>query len=203
MLNLVVQLLRQVIEMVNKFGFVYITINKINGKRYVGKCEYARLNGWKNYLGSGKYLKEDIKTFGKENFTRVILDECDNDDELCEVEEYYIRMFKAVESDNFYNMKYSAKGGDTFTNHPDKDGIRKKKSYNSTGERNPMYGVEKSDLMIRSVKEANSKPIEIDGVRYGSITEASNKLGLNLTTICYRLDTPKFTNYIRLKKNDK
>lgn len=57
--------------------------------------------------------------------------------------------------------------------------------------------------MINSVKKSNSRPIEIDGIRYNSLTDASKILGIGLTTIAYRLDSDKFENYIRvLPKND-
>ena len=40
------------------YGFVYITTNKINGKKYIGMCKSSHE---KNYLGSGKILREAIE----------------------------------------------------------------------------------------------------------------------------------------------
>lgn len=57
------------------YGFVYMTTNKINNMKYIGKCEYSRKNGWKNYLGSGTYFKRALATYGREAFTREILAE--------------------------------------------------------------------------------------------------------------------------------
>ena len=48
---------------------IYITTNLINGKIYIGQC-YA---GKRWYLGSGVYLKNAVKLYGKENFKREIL----------------------------------------------------------------------------------------------------------------------------------
>ena len=79
-----------------------------------------------------------------------------------------------------------------------KEETRKLKQKIFSGENNPMYGKEKTDKMINSVKEANSKPIEIDGKKYKSITEASDVIGVKKTTITYRLDSKNFKTYKRL-----
>ena len=61
-----------------------------------------------------------------------------------------------------------------------------------------MYGVKKNDYTIKRIKEANSKPIMIDNIEYKSMTEASDRLGIGISTISYRLNSEGFTNYIRL-----
>jgi hypothetical protein len=59
-----------------------------------------------------------------------------------------------------------------------------------------MYGREKSELMINRVKEVNSKPVSIDGKVYSSLTEASNELGMGVSTVSYRLKAKSFTDWI-------
>lgn len=163
--------------------------------RYIGKCQYGRKNSWKTYLGSGVYLKRAINKYGKESFYKIIIDEAENDEELREIEEYYILMFDAVNNKDFYNIKYTSIGGDTFTNNPNKEHTRKLKSINSTGSKNGMYGRPKSKKIIDSIKLANSKPIQIDNIYYSSRTEASEKLKIPISTICYRLNSINYTNY--------
>jgi len=56
-----------------KFGFVYLIINTQNGKGYVGCKQYyigkaKKESKWQTYMGSSKYLKEDIKKIGKKHF---------------------------------------------------------------------------------------------------------------------------------------
>ena len=56
-----------------KFGFVYLIINTQNGKGYVGCKQYyigkaKKESKWESYMGSSKYLKEDIKKIGKKHF---------------------------------------------------------------------------------------------------------------------------------------
>ena len=45
---------------------IYVTTNKINGKKYIGKHQTSDLND--NYLGSGILLKQAIKKYGKKKF---------------------------------------------------------------------------------------------------------------------------------------
>lgn len=68
------------------FGFVYLISNKANQRKYVGrkyfwsyrtppgkKRKVKQESDWKKYYGSCPELKEDIKKYGKENFSREIL----------------------------------------------------------------------------------------------------------------------------------
>lgn len=92
------------------YGFIYITTNLINGKRYIGKKKYSGC--WKSYLGSGIELQAAIKKYGKENFAREIIDEATSYDELNEKEKYWIRHFDAIHSDQFYNIAAGGDGGE-------------------------------------------------------------------------------------------
>ena len=70
----------------NYFGFVYCITNKTTGRRYIGrkylwsfrtppgkKRRVKQESDWKKYYGSCPELKEDIKKYGKEIFSREIL----------------------------------------------------------------------------------------------------------------------------------
>lgn len=185
------------------YGCVYITTNHVNNKKYIGKCLYDRINNWENYLGSGKELKEDIKKYGKHNFSKQVIDEAGNKEDLERLEEYYISKYNAVVSDEYYNLKYSAVGGDTFTHNPNKENIRQIHSNNAKAENNPQYEQEKTDRFLESVKKANSKPVSIGGLEYPSAIEASRQLGIKPTTVHYRLDSDSYPSYIRLVPKEK
>lgn len=89
------------------YGFIYETTNLINGKKYIGK--HKRTQNLEDpddlwYLGSGNLISKAIREYGVENFSRCILCECNNDEELNLMEEYYINSCNAVTNSNYYNM---------------------------------------------------------------------------------------------------
>jgi hypothetical protein len=70
----------------DNFGFVYLITNQSNGRKYLGrkyfwsfrkppgkKRKVKQESDWKRYYGSCFELKEDVKKYGKETFSRVIL----------------------------------------------------------------------------------------------------------------------------------
>lgn len=87
-----------------QYGFIYITTNNINGKRYIGQCKYQQNRDWQTYLGSGTILKKAIKKYGKENFSREIICNAFSREELIELEIHFILEYDAVNNSNFYNM---------------------------------------------------------------------------------------------------
>ena len=96
----------------NYYGFVYLTTNKINGKRYIGQRYYDTKEKWKLYLGSGKILKDAIKKYGRDNFTVEILENCKTKEILNDKEKYWIKKYNAVVDDSFYNIAIGGDGGD-------------------------------------------------------------------------------------------
>lgn len=96
-------------EVIDPYGFIYITTNMINGKRYIGQKKFDGGSRWKSYLGSGHYLMKAIKKYGKNNFIRNIVDIAYSFDELNEKEKAWIDNYNAVDSEDFYNR---IEGGD-------------------------------------------------------------------------------------------
>lgn len=87
------------------YGFIYKTTNIINGKIYIGQRVYS-VHTYQNdyYLGSGTILKQAIKKYGRENFIREILVECETLDEMNTMEEYYIKLFNSNNREIGYNI---------------------------------------------------------------------------------------------------
>lgn len=82
-------------------GYIYLTTNKINNKKYVGrKTSNVFIE---SYLGSGRHLKNAIKKYGKENFHVEVLEEVNDKYQLIPREMYWIAHFNAVEDNMFYN----------------------------------------------------------------------------------------------------
>lgn len=127
------------------YGFIYITTNLLNGKKYIGMCKYSHE---KNYLGSGKLLKEAIKKYGEKNFKREVLEVCETFESMCQSEEKWIEKYDAVNNKNFYNLVEGGFGGSSeylkkywseFTREERKY-CRKWYKRDLSGVNNPMYG---------------------------------------------------------------
>jgi nucleoside diphosphate kinase len=108
-------------------GFVYIIVNKVSGRKYIGKklAKFSKTgykmvtlkNGtkkrkkikkqidsdWLDYWGSSVELTKDIQALGTENFTREILFFCNSKSECSYVEarEQFVR--RVLESKDYYN----------------------------------------------------------------------------------------------------
>jgi len=111
--------------------YIYKTTNLVNGKIYVGKCENVpEKTNW--YLGSGDLLQKAFKKYGKENFKKEILEICDTKEKLNEREIFWIKKLKLPNFKIGYNITTGGTGGDTISNHPNKDELLKIWSLNTT-----------------------------------------------------------------------
>ena len=126
------------------YGFIYCTTNLINGKKYIGQHKYCGKID-KYYLGSGVALNGAIKKYGRENFKREIICECKTLEELNEKEVYYINLWDAVNSKNFYNLGLGGNGmhGNNWWHYATPEQIKHAndiRSMKMSGKNNPFYG---------------------------------------------------------------
>jgi group I intron endonuclease len=125
------------------YGFIYITTNLINGKKYIGQRKF---NQWKTYLGSGTVFKKSLAKYGKESFNRDIIAFSYSQKESNELEKKLIKKYNAVLNDNFYNIADGGKQSNTVAGKTSEEikEIRKKQSNSLKGKllgiKNPMYG---------------------------------------------------------------
>ena len=89
-------------------GLIYCTTNLVDGKKYIGKQWDDNKN---YYLGSGIYLNRAIKKYGKQNFKKEILKSNITDfQELSYWEKYFINLFDAYNSQDYYNLTFGGDG---------------------------------------------------------------------------------------------
>lgn len=177
---------------------VYKIQCKVNDKVYYGRSQEVekRWRSHKNSLRRGIHnnlnLQNDWDKHGEDSFIFEVIHETPYPKGAEDLEQFFIDT-----TANKYNIADAKQGGDVMTNNPRREETKKLKSKIFSGKGNPMYGKPKTQKMIDSVKEANSKPVEVDGVRYGSLKEASDKLGVKHTTVNYRLQSKsrKFENW--------
>lgn len=90
--------------------YIYKITNKINGKIYVGRHKTYKEESFDRYWGSGPLIKQAIKKYGKENFTKEILEECTKDT-VADREIYWIDKLGARIGN--YNLTSGGPGGDS------------------------------------------------------------------------------------------
>ena len=90
------------------YGYIYKTTNLITGKIYVGQHKAKTFD--KKYFGSGKYLKNALTKYGKDNFKIEVLCECDSFVDLNKAEVYYIDYYNAVDHLVGYNICIGGQG---------------------------------------------------------------------------------------------
>jgi len=147
------------IEIVDPYGFIYITTNMINGKRYIGQRKFY--GNWKEYLGSGILLTRAIKKHGKENFIRNIIAISYSEEEINTLEKIWIENYDAVKSDSFYNIADGGFAGNTYAGKTEEEMniIKTKISIANKGENNVLYGKHHSDKTKRKISEATKGKI--------------------------------------------
>ena len=110
---------------------IYKTTNLINNKIYIGQDSHND----PKYLGSGLLLNRAVKKYGRENFKKEILEECQTKKELNEREKYWIKKLNSMNKEVGYNITKGGEGGDTTTNNPNYLNICYKKSINNKGKK--------------------------------------------------------------------
>lgn len=161
------------------YGYIYLIVNNVNGKTYVGKRKlYKKV--WNNdgYMGSGKHLKPAQEKYGIENFEKFLITWTYSEKDACEKEKFWIAEYKRRGKAE-YNISKGGDGGDIYHQLDDagknrmrccgpKNGFygkhhseetRKRHSKwvreHQSGKNNPFYGKHHSEESKRKISESN------------------------------------------------
>ena len=167
-------------------GFIYLWKNKVNGKKYIGRHSGSEED---SYIGSGKHFQRAYKKYGKENFERVILEYVEGDN-IKEREQYYLDLFDAAKSKEYYNISPNSHGGHHGRDlngennpmynrkHPnhvphygEQNGMYGVRRF---GEENPMYGKKMSEESKKRISESTKNQKKHTCPHCGLTTTASN-----------------------------
>ncbi len=88
--------------------YIYKVTNKINGKIYIGS---HRGKADDNYFGSGIAITRAVEKYGKENFTKEIIETQPTRQIMLERESYWLNELKCATNTQYYNMTNTAGGG--------------------------------------------------------------------------------------------
>ena len=182
----------------DKDMFVYITTNKINNMKYIGR-HIGNINY--KYLGLGAKLVKDIIKYGKENFDREILEIVENKKDLDIAEKFWIKKHNAVEDNKYYNLMEGGLGGNslknlsyselknrsykisnTFNNYNED-----KRASNSANKSKAQIEVRKrKDLEIHRIKKFKdtfkNKDVELIEIQYNKISGGDNYGAIKVIT---------------------
>lgn len=102
---------------------VYKTVNKINGKFYIGVHKTDNPND--EYLGSGTYIQRAVVKYGASSFEKQILFEFETQEEAWDKENELVELYR---SDPLCkNLRKGGSGGFDYINHlPEVQSIRSK-----------------------------------------------------------------------------
>lgn len=122
---------------------IYKITCQINQKIYIGqtsedlRIRFSRHTGYQRHEHDTKFYRA-INKYGAEQFSIEQIDSATTQEELDEKEVYWIKQFDSINLG--YNTKSSKGkcGGDTLSNHPNKEAISQKIRLSKLGDKNPM-----------------------------------------------------------------
>ena len=148
--------------------FVYVHINKINGKTYVGQTNNIKRRWRSNGIEYEKshYFYNAIQKYGWDNFEHKILKEGLTKKHADEYEEYYINFYHSRYNENGYNIREAGSHGslsketkDKISNTMSEKGLWKGDKNPRhidplVGDRNGMYGKHHTEETKQKISNA-------------------------------------------------
>ena len=173
------------------YGFIYLTTNLCNGKRYIGQTKRSATS---TYFGSGKAIRKALKKYGAENFTREILVYAFSKNDLDFLEEHFIKEFNATNERGWYNIspapnvtsgfagkkqsdKQKAIAAEFGRTRPATERMRENASRVGKLPRTKTQS-DASKLKAKRMGDANAQPVVVNGIQYSSKTVACKALNI-------------------------
>jgi group I intron endonuclease len=173
------------------YGFIYLTTNLCNGKRYIGQTKRSATS---TYFGSGKAIRKALKKYGAKNFTREILVYAFSKKDLDFLEEHFIKEFNATDDRDWYNIspapnvtsgfagkkqsdKQKAIAAEFGRTRPATERMRENASRVGKLPRTKTQS-DASKLKAKRMGDANAQPVVVNGIQYSSKTAACKALNI-------------------------
>ena len=147
------------------YGYIYLILNKVNGKTYVGKHKSSKRWFEDNYMGSGtSALKPAKEKYGIENFEKFFIQYCYSLEELNCQEQFWIAHYRSLGKAE-YNISDGGEFGYTkgFLHKHHSEETKKKISesgkckHNHKGKNNPRYGKKWTEEQRKMLSESHKK----------------------------------------------
>ena len=116
--------------------YIYLIVNKVNGKTYVGQRKSSKEWYEDKYMGSGTLLKKAKQKYGIENFEKFFIQYCYSKEETNKAEKFWIAEYRSRGKAE-YNLANGGDGGNGEANKGKKrsDETRRKLSEAHKGNR--------------------------------------------------------------------
>ena len=107
------------------------------------------------YLGSGTLITKAIDKYGKQNFSKFILEFAESEAENAKNEEKWISFYNAVADKRFYNIHVGGFGGNTWSGQPEQEKEYRKRqlSIKYSGAGNPRFGKHCSEETKNKIRQ--------------------------------------------------
>ena len=174
---------------------VYVIINEINSKCYVGKTTDVKNRKEQHFTSTHNiHLRRAFEKYGKDNFTFAVLEEGISDTEIDVREIFYIEKLNAFY--NGYNQTLGGEGGNTLLDPTVAKAHAIAMVKDKTGKKRKPFS-EEHKAKLRQVLADNpgykhrSQRCIVEGQEYESQHAAARATGILQATINYRLKTNK------------
>lgn len=130
------------------YGYIYLIVNNVNGKTYVGKHKlYKKAWNEDDYMGSGVHLNHAQEKYGIENFEKFLITWTSSEKDACKKEKFWIAHYKALGKAEYNETA----GGDGLVNPS--LATRQKMSLSRKRNPSPNKGKKMSDDFIEKCKD--------------------------------------------------
>lgn len=145
----------------NYYNCIYMYINKVNGKRYVGQAKDFERRYREHIRNHKMIVDKAIDKYGIDNFEITILAfDVETQEELDRLEKFYIKEYKTSVKENGYNVAEGGHNGNVFDGKTEEEmsEIRQRMSDGRKGkymgEDNYFYGKPKTDEHKKKLSES-------------------------------------------------
>ena len=194
-------------------GYIYKITNNINGKIYIGQTRVTEPQRWQQHVwhayndsdNDSLLLCRAIKKYGKENFTRTIVEECDNWF-LNEREKYWINYFNSTNHEIGYNV---VEGGEGHSKYSNEEIIKAYKDYGSITKASEAIGMSREQMSkrlqamgIQTTREISVCQYDLQGnfiKEYSTMAEAAKETN---TPLYHIREQGVYNKFLWLYKNN-
>ena len=159
-------------------GYIYIVINDINHKVYIGQTSTTLKQRWREHthtdINNGTHFHNALLKYGVDKFHMYLLEEC-RIDKLNEREIYYISIFNSYKDG--YNMTPGGAGVPGYK-HTDEDKLKmaqaSRQFWSSLSDKDRQLFIQQRAAKLKGVPKSPEHRLALSEARKGKYTDSVN-----------------------------